>query len=68
MEFTEAGQLYFERCQRIVEEARLAYEQLGDMLAQPSGILRASLPVDFATIFSDPFNYPICGSIPTHSI
>ena len=54
VEFTEAGQLYFERCQRIVEEARLAHEQLGDMLAQPSGILRASLPVDFATIFLTP--------------
>ena len=54
VEFTEAGQLYFERCQRIVEEARLAHEQLGDMLAQPSGILRASFPVDFATIFLTP--------------
>lgn len=54
VELTEAGQLYYERCRRIVEEARLAHEQLGEMLAQPSGVLRASLPVDFATIYMAP--------------
>ena len=54
IELTEAGQHYFERCKRIVEEARLAHEQLGEMLAQPSGVLRASLPVDFATTFLAP--------------
>lgn len=54
IELTEAGQLYYERCRRIVDEARLAHEQLGEMLAQPSGVLRASLPVDFATIFLAP--------------
>lgn len=54
VELTEAGQIYFERCRRIVEEARLAHEQLGELLAQPSGVLRASLPVDFATIYMAP--------------
>jgi DNA-binding transcriptional LysR family regulator len=54
IELTEAGQRYFERCKRIVDEARLAHEQLGEMLAQPSGVLRASLPVDFATAFLAP--------------
>ncbi|MCP5244383.1 MAG: LysR family transcriptional regulator [Burkholderiales bacterium] len=54
IELTEAGQLYFERCKWIVDEARLAHEQLGGLLAQPSGQLRASLPVDFATIFLAP--------------
>ncbi len=54
IELTEAGQIYFERCKRIVDEARLAHEQLGELLAQPSGILRASLPVDFATIYLAP--------------
>lgn len=49
LELTEAGQIYFERCKRIVDEAKLAHEQLGELLAQPSGVLRASLPVDFAT-------------------
>ena len=54
IELTEAGQLYFERCKRIVDEARLAHEQLGEMLARPSGLLRASLPVDFANIYLAP--------------
>jgi DNA-binding transcriptional LysR family regulator len=54
VELTEAGQIYYERCRRIVEEARIAHEQLGEMLAQPSGVLRASLPVDFATIYLAP--------------
>ncbi|MET4385032.1 DNA-binding transcriptional LysR family regulator [Bradyrhizobium sp. F1.4.3] len=54
IELTEAGQLYFERSMRIVEEARLAHEQLGEMVAQPSGMLRVSLPVDFAAIYLTP--------------
>jgi len=54
LELTEAGQIYYERCRRIVDEARLAHEQLGEMQAQPSGVLRASLPVDFANIFLAP--------------
>lgn len=54
VELTEAGQLYYERCRRIVDEARIAHEQLGQMLAQPSGLLRASLPVDFAAVYLAP--------------
>lgn len=54
VELTEAGQIYFERCKRIVDEARLAHEQLGGMLAQPSGVLRASFPVDFAVTYLAP--------------
>lgn len=54
VELTEAGQIYYQRCRRIVDEARLAHEQLGELLAQPSGVLRASLPVDFATTYMAP--------------
>lgn len=54
IELTEAGQLYYERCRRIVEEARLAHEQLTEILEQPSGLLRISLPVDFGTMFLAP--------------
>ncbi|MEY4415348.1 MAG: hypothetical protein RIQ53_2641 [Pseudomonadota bacterium] len=54
VELTEAGQIYYERCRRIVDEARLAHEQLGELLAQPRGVLRASLPVDFATVYLAP--------------
>lgn len=54
IELTEAGHIYYDSCRRIVEEARIAHEQLGEMLAQPSGVLRASLPVDFATHYMAP--------------
>ncbi|MDN7592392.1 LysR family transcriptional regulator [Burkholderia seminalis] len=54
LELTEAGQLYFERSRRIVDEARLVHEQLGEMLERPVGVLHASLPVDFADIFLAP--------------
>ena len=53
-ELTEAGQLYYERCRRIVDEARIAHEQLGELLAQPTGVLRVSLPVDFAVTYLAP--------------
>ncbi|ESX90848.1 LysR family transcriptional regulator [Mesorhizobium sp. LSHC412B00] len=54
IELTEAGEIYYERCKRIVQEARLAHEQLGQMLAQPTGLLRVTLPVDFGQIFLAP--------------
>ncbi|WP_042776157.1 LysR family transcriptional regulator [Sinorhizobium fredii] len=54
IELTEAGQLYYERSKRIVEEARIAHEELGEMVAQPTGVLRMSLPVDFATTYLAP--------------
>lgn len=54
LELTEAGNVYFERCVRIVEDARQAHEQLDDFLAKPKGLLRISLPVDFATIYLSP--------------
>src|SRR5580765_2910697 len=54
VELTEPGQIYYERCRRIVDEARIAHEQLAELLAQPSGLLRASLPVDFAILYMAP--------------
>ncbi|MDR5865501.1 LysR family transcriptional regulator [Halomonas koreensis] len=54
VELTEAGKIYFERCRRIIDEARLAHEQLEEMLEQPSGVLRASFPVDFAISYLAP--------------
>ncbi|GLQ91502.1 transcriptional regulator [Dyella acidisoli] len=64
VELTEAGQIYFERCKRIVDEAKLAHEQLGEMLAQPSGLLRASLPVDFAVTYMAPLIAEFAGRYP----
>ncbi len=54
VEPTEAGQVYFERASRIVDEARIAHEELGEMVARPVGTLRVSLPVDFAATWLAP--------------
>lgn len=54
IEPTEAGQIYFERAVRIVDEARIAHEELGEMVTRPVGTLRVSLPVDFATTWLAP--------------
>lgn len=54
LELTEAGQVYYSRCKRIVDEARLAHEHLNDMVAQPSGLLRASMSVDFSQTYLAP--------------
>ncbi|WP_305404142.1 LysR family transcriptional regulator [Photobacterium leiognathi] len=54
IELTEAGQLYYERCRRIVEEAKLAHQQLSDIAENPSGTVRVSAPIDFATHFIAP--------------
>lgn len=51
VELTEAGRTYYEQCKRIVDEAKLAHEQLGSLVANPTGMLRVSLPVDFANIY-----------------
>jgi len=49
VELTGAGEVYFKRCQSIVEEARIAHESLLDVVERPSGTLRVSMPVDLAT-------------------
>lgn len=48
---TEAGELYFSRCQRIVSEAQIAHEELQKLVETPSGPLRVNMPVDFGTDF-----------------
>ncbi|WP_394781866.1 LysR family transcriptional regulator [Undibacterium sp.] len=54
VELTEAGEVYFKRCQSIVEEARIAHEALLDVAERPSGTLRVSMPVDLATGYLAP--------------
>ena len=51
IDLTEAGAIYFERCRHIVEEARVAHDQLLDMAVQPKGRLRISLPTSLAQLF-----------------
>lgn len=51
VELTAAGQLYLERCQRLVAEARLVHEELQNLVDTPVGPLRVNLPADFGTEF-----------------
>ncbi|NCY26635.1 MAG: LysR family transcriptional regulator, partial [Alphaproteobacteria bacterium] len=48
------GRLYFDNCRRIIQEAALAHQELTDLQAQPTGVIRASLPVDFSVIYLSP--------------
>lgn len=48
VELTEAGRYYFDRALPIVEEIRRVHDEMSGMRARPSGVLRVSLPVDFA--------------------
>lgn len=50
VDVTEAGQVYFERCLAIVEQARLAHEQLLDVAQTPKGRLRVSMPASFSIV------------------
>lgn len=49
VELTGAGELYLERCLRIVQEAQVAHEELQALTAKPSGVLRVNMPATFAT-------------------
>ena len=54
IELTEAGAIYFARCQQIVEAAQIAHEQLQALSDTPRGRLRVSMPVNFGTFFLAP--------------
>src|SRR3546814_381370 len=48
IDLTEAGAVYFERCRHIIDEARMAHEELVSLARQPKGRLRISLPSSLA--------------------
>ena len=54
VELTEAGAIYFARCREIVDAARVAHEQLGDLIEKPRGRLRVSATAEFARLFLGP--------------
>jgi DNA-binding transcriptional LysR family regulator len=54
VELTDAGRRYFERCQHLVDEARLAQESLREAAEQPSGHVRVSMPVDLGVFVIGP--------------
>ncbi|MBV8467459.1 MAG: LysR family transcriptional regulator [Burkholderiales bacterium] len=41
---TEAGRRFYERCQAVVDGARSAYEEVGELTKEPSGNVRVSCP------------------------
>ena len=51
VELTDAGHLYFERCQRIIDAAQVAHEELQTLAETPSGLLRVNMPYDFGSGF-----------------
>jgi len=48
LELTDAGAAYLRRCQGLVDEARLAHEQLLTLSARPQGRLSISIPYSMA--------------------
>jgi DNA-binding transcriptional LysR family regulator len=48
---TEAGQLYYERCQPLIERARMAHMALHDTASIPRGKLRISIHSSLADLF-----------------
>ena len=54
VDLTEAGTIYFARCKEIVESARVAHEQLGELVEKPRGRLRVSATAEFARLFLGP--------------
>lgn len=51
---TEAGEIYLERCRRVIEEAELADLSIGSMQAVPRGRLRIGAPVAYARFMLGP--------------
>lgn len=54
VELTVPGRRYFERCEKIVEDAEAAHDQLMRDSSLPKGRIRMSVPVDFGLIFMAP--------------
>lgn len=64
LSLTPEGEVYFQQCQQIIDDAQQAHNILSGAQAQPKGTLRISCPTSFAmakmqTLFSDFINlYP----------
>jgi DNA-binding transcriptional LysR family regulator len=51
---TEAGEIYLDRCQRVLEEAEQADLWIGALQANPRGTLRVGAPAPFARLILGP--------------
>ena len=54
IELTEAGRAYYLRCKDIIEQAQDAHDEIQGKYIQPSGVLKVTLPVDFANEIASP--------------
>jgi len=61
---TDAGQVYYERCARIVADALAAEKQVTDMQSAPRGVLRVTAPVDVSTSYLGPVIARFCAAHP----
>ena len=64
IELTESGHRYLQRAVPLVEEARLIHAELHGQYALPGGVLRLSLPVDFAYAFLAPLLPQLAAQFP----
>lgn len=51
---TDEGLAYFQRCSHLVEEARLAHEEISDTVHVVSGVVRVACTPDFANLYLAP--------------
>ncbi|GAC1340501.1 MAG: LysR family transcriptional regulator [Acetobacteraceae bacterium] len=68
VELTEAGRLYFGRCQAIVEEARNARDEMRAQLGSPQGLLRISVETEVGPRLVRPVIKDYLGRYPRVSI
>lgn len=61
---TEAGQTFFARCQRLIEERNEAFESIGDLQSAPSGLLRMTAAVAYGERFIVPLVNDFMSSYP----
>ncbi len=54
MALTDAGEMYFERCKRVLEDAEQADLMIGALQSKPRGRLRVGAPVAFARFILAP--------------
>lgn len=64
IEFTDAGAQYFARCLPLIEQTKLAHEQINGLVSEPSGVLRAMLPIDLAKSYIAPLMPEFCALYP----
>ena len=54
MHLTEIGAVYFEKTQKIIDDAQFLNEEMQNNLNNPSGLLKISLPIDFSVYYLSP--------------